>query len=184
MTLEIDDKTTITLLLDEVWRLRRLCALHALGIEADLAYKTFPKSRRSFAEERVRKMRLAAQGKAREAIAGTTNVVMRAALGAAGASEILTRSMWEDQQNPDTRRNSMSDTAPTETPAEPPEPMMQFFGFAHLPDHLQQVSRNFYGLAEHMVRTLPRNPERTAALRKLLESKDCALRALIYKDPQ
>jgi hypothetical protein len=30
--------------------------------------------------------------------------------------------------------------------------------------------------------TLPRNPERTTALRKLLEAKDCAVRASIYKD--
>jgi hypothetical protein len=31
------------------------------------------------------------------------------------------------------------------------------------------------------VDTLPRNPERTAALRKLLEAKDAAVRARLYK---
>jgi hypothetical protein len=36
-------------------------------------------------------------------------------------------------------------------------------------------------LAATIVATLPRNPERTTALRKLMESKDCAVRALIYK---
>lgn len=35
--------------------------------------------------------------------------------------------------------------------------------------------------AETIVRTLPRNPERTVALRKLLEAKDCAVRAALMK---
>lgn len=66
-------------------------------------------------------------------------------------------------------------------PAETPEPMLQFFGYAHLPPHLQAVSKPFHDLAAHMATTLPRNPERSAGLRKLLEAKDCAVRALIYK---
>lgn len=61
------------------------------------------------------------------------------------------------------------------------EPMMQFFAYAHLPEHLQVVSRPFGELAERIVTDLPRNPERTVALRKLLEAKDCAVRALLYK---
>lgn len=61
------------------------------------------------------------------------------------------------------------------------EPMLQFFAYAHLPEHLQTISRPFGELAEHMVKTLPRNPERTAGLRKLLEAKDCAVRAQLYK---
>lgn len=36
--------------------------------------------------------------------------------------------------------------------------------------------------AEHICHTLPSNPERTVALRKLLESKDCAVRAKLYKE--
>ena len=62
-----------------------------------------------------------------------------------------------------------------------PEPMLQFFEYAHLPAHLQAISRPFGELAQHMVATLPRNPERTAGLRKLLEAKDCAVRAQLYK---
>jgi hypothetical protein len=61
------------------------------------------------------------------------------------------------------------------------DPMLQFFGYSHLPAHLQGVSKPFYELATFMVETLPRNPERTVALRKLLEAKDCAVRAVIYK---
>jgi hypothetical protein len=62
------------------------------------------------------------------------------------------------------------------------DPMMQFFAYDHLPEHLQAVSRPYGELAASVVETLPRNPERTAALRKLLESKDCAVRSQLYKD--
>lgn len=61
------------------------------------------------------------------------------------------------------------------------EHIIQFFAYAHLPPHLQEVSRPFGELAEKIVATLPRNPERTVALRKLLESKDAAVRALVGK---
>lgn len=60
------------------------------------------------------------------------------------------------------------------------EPILQFFAYAHLPERLQAVSRPFGELAQ-IVATLPRNPERTVALRKLLEAKDAAVRALIFK---
>jgi len=36
-------------------------------------------------------------------------------------------------------------------------------------------------LAQHLVESLPRNPERTVALRKLLEAKDCTVRARLFK---
>jgi len=60
--------------------------------------------------------------------------------------------------------------------------LLQFFEFAHLPLHLQEVSRSFYDLAHRLADTLPSNPERTTALRKLLEAKDCAVRAKLFKD--
>jgi len=62
------------------------------------------------------------------------------------------------------------------------EPLLQFFAYAHLPAHLQVVSKPFGDLAQSIVESLPRNPERTVALRKLLEAKDCAVRALLWKD--
>ena len=67
--------------------------------------------------------------------------------------------------------------------ANTPEPIMQFFTYAHLPPHLQAVSKPFCDMAMGIIITLPRNPERTVALRKLLESKDAAVRALLYKEP-
>lgn len=61
--------------------------------------------------------------------------------------------------------------------------IMQFFAYAHLPAHLQEVSRMFADLAEKIAADLPMNPERTIALRKLLEARDAAVRARIYVDP-
>ena len=56
-------------------------------------------------------------------------------------------------------------------------PILHFFHFAHLPAKLQASSRPFCKLAQHIVETLPRNAERSVALRKLLEAKDAAVRA-------
>lgn len=57
--------------------------------------------------------------------------------------------------------------------------ILQFFAYAHLPEHLQEISRPFCALADEITNTIPRNPERTVALRKLLESKDAAVRAFL-----
>lgn len=57
------------------------------------------------------------------------------------------------------------------------DPLLKFFKYSHLPQSLQDVSRPFCELADHIVGAVPRNAERTVALRKLLEAKDCAVRA-------
>lgn len=58
--------------------------------------------------------------------------------------------------------------------------ILQFFAYAHLPEHLQAVSRPFCELAER-VADGPQNAEATVALRKLLEAKDAAVRAVLFK---
>lgn len=58
--------------------------------------------------------------------------------------------------------------------------MLQFFSYTHLPDNLKVISQPFHDLAHQICATLPQNPERTVALRKLLEAKDCAVRSVIY----
>ena len=63
------------------------------------------------------------------------------------------------------------------------EPSLQFFAFLHLPPHLQVVSQHFHALAHEIVRTLPKNAERTACLRKLMEAKDCGVRSVLFKLP-
>lgn len=55
--------------------------------------------------------------------------------------------------------------------------ILQFFHYAHLPEALRARSQPFCELARQIIDTTPRNAERTAALRKLLEAKDCAVRA-------
>lgn len=59
------------------------------------------------------------------------------------------------------------------------EPLLQWFEHAHLPAHLAAVSAPFADLARQIVVEVPRNAERTIALRKLLEAKDAAVRARI-----
>ncbi len=55
--------------------------------------------------------------------------------------------------------------------------LLQFFAYEHLPPNLQTVSKPFGELAKNITETLPSNPERTVALRKLLEAKDCSPRS-------
>jgi hypothetical protein len=60
------------------------------------------------------------------------------------------------------------------------EEMLRYFGFGHLPEGpMRETSRLFCHLAFMVVRTVPRSPERTVALRKLLEGKDAAVRAAL-----
>ena len=58
--------------------------------------------------------------------------------------------------------------------------ILQFFVFEHLPQPLQDISGPYGELARRTVLTIERNPERTVALRKLLEAKDAAVRAALY----
>jgi len=60
------------------------------------------------------------------------------------------------------------------------EPVLKFFAFAHLPEHLRGVSANFHNLATLIVEEIEPGPERTVALRKLLEAKDAAVRATVH----
>jgi hypothetical protein len=95
----------------------------------------------------------------------------------------------------------MADNTPSDPSFSEPKPendqMLQFFQYGHLPSNLQMISKPFCDLAHAIVLgdnqphsvigtvtfgpPLPRNPERTVALRKLLEAKDCAVRALLYR---
>lgn len=56
-------------------------------------------------------------------------------------------------------------------------PIMKYFEFAHLPPHLQEISKPIGELAQQMDAALPDSAEKTAGLRKLLEAKDCLVRA-------
>lgn len=68
-------------------------------------------------------------------------------------------------------------------PAPEPEKheLLQFFGYAHLPKHLQAVSKLFHDLA-HTLNLLPDNSQKTGTLSRLLEAKDCAVRAALFQE--
>ena len=55
--------------------------------------------------------------------------------------------------------------------------IMKYFECAHLPQKLQEVSGPICELARQMDDKLPDGPEKSAGLRKLLEAKDCLVRA-------
>jgi len=56
-------------------------------------------------------------------------------------------------------------------------PILKYFDFSHLPLALQSVSAPIGDLAVALDATLPDGPEKSAGLRKLLEAKDCFVRA-------
>jgi hypothetical protein len=58
-----------------------------------------------------------------------------------------------------------------------PSQIMRYFKWEHLPPKLQIISAPFGRMAEELDRELPDGPEKQAGLRKLLEAKDCMVRA-------
>lgn len=59
-------------------------------------------------------------------------------------------------------------------------PIMRFFRYDHLTDGTaRNVSAECSVLAEHMETDLPDSAEKSAGLRKLLEAKDCFVRAAL-----
>lgn len=76
-----------------------------------------------------------------------------------------------------------------DTPVIPFEPSTQFFD--HMPVDaagspsqvalMRDIANRYRELANDMVKVLPRNPQRTRMLENLLESRDAAIRAVIYR---
>lgn len=60
-----------------------------------------------------------------------------------------------------------------------PSNVSKFFTYRHLPVHLQAISRPIGELAELLEQALPSGPEKSAGMRKLLEAKDCFVRAAL-----
>lgn len=81
--------------LDEVYRLRLIAAMYADHTEADLTYRTYPKTRRPIVEARVEGLRKAARGQSSQVLAGKDLYRVRRSMLSAGAAETLTRAAWE-----------------------------------------------------------------------------------------
>jgi len=77
----------------------------------------------------------------------------------------------------------MSDCAPQivgdKVNPNPQPPILEYFRYKHLSPELQAISQQFCDVAEAMVATLPPSAEVSAGLRKLLEAKDCFVRAAL-----
>jgi len=59
-------------------------------------------------------------------------------------------------------------------------PIIRYFNFAHLPEGpLKATSAMVFELAQQIEANLPDGPEKSAGLRKLLEAKDCFVRAVL-----
>lgn len=56
---------------------------------------------------------------------------------------------------------------------------MKYFDYEHLPEKLQAVSKPIGDVARKMDESLPDGAEKSAGLRKLLEAKDCLVRAAL-----
>ena len=60
-------------------------------------------------------------------------------------------------------------------------PLIKYFHYSHLPEHLQGVSKPFFNLAYDIDNSCPDGAEKDAGLRKLLEAKDCIVRSSMEK---
>ena len=56
--------------------------------------------------------------------------------------------------------------------------IIEYFEYKHLPQKLQEVSKPIGDVAKVMD-SLPDGPEKSAGMRKLLEAKDCFVRAAL-----
>ncbi len=86
-----------------------------------------------------------------------------------------------DKEQAAKKKAGKKEPKPLEQLSAPVTHVLRFFAWSHLPPHLQEVSRKFADLAEAVARG-PQNPETTVALLKLLEAKDCAVRAYVVKE--
>jgi hypothetical protein len=85
-----------------------------------------------------------------------------------------------DEDN--TKNDNLVPDAGADTAAEA-SPIMRYFAFGHLPDgKFKLASIKCFELAAHMEATLVPGPEKTEGLRKLLEAKDCFVRAALPQD--
>ena len=81
----------------------------------------------------------------------------------------------------------MTDPTPQTSPPAPSTngstrqaaPILKYFAFSHLPERLAKISKPFAEMALMFDATLPPGPELSAGLRKLLEAKDCIVRAAL-----
>lgn len=61
------------------------------------------------------------------------------------------------------------------------EYLNKLFGYKHLPEILQGISKPFYDLAMQLEETLPDNTQKIHVFTKLWEAKNCAVMSHLVK---
>lgn len=93
------------------------------------------------------------------------------------------KKFWEDLVRffEEIGREENMDNTPEYLVGRHPDTMhfLPLFAYGHLMPYLQTVSKPFHDLMMRMLETLEDGPELTAGLRKLLEAKDCMVRAAV-----
>jgi len=109
-----DDRgiSDLSIAIDEIYFLRAVLADEAGIVEAHLTLKTFPKSRRKFAEEQVERMQRIARGEGWDA--RRDGFKSGAALRRVGADDTLTNRQWA-------AGHGLIEATPAPTPAHPSE---------------------------------------------------------------
>jgi len=59
--------------------------------------------------------------------------------------------------------------------------ILQCFAFDHMPPETLEITRRYHELAHWLHTTLPHNAQSYMSLQKLLESRDCSVRAALFK---
>ena len=86
---------------------------------------------------------------------------------------------WEAMSMNPSRVVPMDETTPKTSQHPSIEHVLGYFKYEHLPERLQNISKPYAELAVRVADSAPDSPETTIALRKLLESKDAAVRAAL-----
>lgn len=81
------------------------------------------------------------------------------------------------------RMVEVTDLNKTQLVSEPYQDVLQYFEHTHLPTVLAGVAADVRLLAHTMVAELPESPQLLQGLQKLLEAKDCFVRAALKADP-
>ena len=74
-------------------------------------------------------------------------------------------------------RKNMSINLDTKVDGTKQSTILQFFAYEDVNTHLRELTDEFYYMAQYLDRILPTSAEKSVTLRKLLESKDSAVRA-------
>ena len=90
------------------------------------------------------------------------------------AAEVHTSEQAEGRRQRCNARSQSTSKQSTQTMATNVD---KYFQFEHLPEHVKEISKPIAELAKLMNESLPDGAEKSAGMRKLLEAKDCFVRA-------